>query len=431
MHTIDPASRSIWRAKNPVLPLDRRAQAALSRLFNPTEFLGLPNGDSPSCDLPEARAEFGLSERAIESGSLSTALEAGPVPEPAAGVAEVAAELLGELRAGIQALELGGNRRRKASRSVSGDLQVSRGTTQELAAEEVISSSGSQMLDRLLPEGGFLRGSLVEWLSPGAGSGAGLLALIAAIRACRPTAISNRHSSSTTPASAAESTGVLVVVDRQRRFYPPAALRWGISPEQLVVVQPQTEQDERWALDQALRSPAVNAVWASLERVDERSFRRFQLAAERSGVLGMLVRPAAARGQPSWSEVQLWIESCARSATAANPPSSWAWQVEILRCRGGTVGQNTQVRMDETTGEFQEARNMNSEVHRECSAQDENASATQTPLQTQDDVASEISASNSYESETDSQKTKSRSAGALRLASQLAHPTVGRRSARA
>src|SRR5580698_5983383 len=52
------------------------------------------------------------------------------------------------------------------------------------ASDEAV-TTGCAALDRLLPGAGLRRGTLVEWLAPGAGSGATTLALIAAREACR------------------------------------------------------------------------------------------------------------------------------------------------------------------------------------------------------------------------------------------------------
>ena len=65
-------------------------------------------------------------------------------------------------------------------------------------------SSGCPPLDQLLPGAGFPRGALVEWLAGEPGSGAETLAMLAAREATR-------------------QGGVLVVMDRLQRFYPPAA----------------------------------------------------------------------------------------------------------------------------------------------------------------------------------------------------------------
>src|SRR3972149_6959671 len=142
--------------------------------------------------------------------------------------------------------------------------------------------TGIEGLDRLLPEGGVRRGTLVEWLSAGAGGGGGGRALGCGREGC--------------PAG-----GVAVVVDRGGEFYPPAAAAWGIDLGQTIVVHPSTSRDEVWAWDQALRSMAVGVVWGWLAELDDRSQRRLQLAAERGGGIGVLVRPAEARREPSWA----------------------------------------------------------------------------------------------------------------------------------
>jgi protein ImuA len=153
---------------------------------------------------------------------------------------------------------------------------------------EAVVSSGAPPLDRLLPEGGLLRGSLVEWLVEGEGRGAGMLALIAA-------------------REAALEGGAVVVMDRGKSFYPPAAAALGIDLEKLIVVRAGHEKDELWALEQSLACRGVAAVWAPLARLDWRSFRRLQLAAESSGALGLLLRPNQVRGQPSWAHLQLCV----------------------------------------------------------------------------------------------------------------------------
>lgn len=184
-------------------------------------------------------------------------------------------------------------------------------------------SAGCAAIDQLLPEGGLRRGWLTEWLGI-EGGGAGVLALIAARETCL-------------------DGGALVVMDRRQEFYPPAAAALGIDLETTVVVRPRTAQDELWALDQALRCGGVAAVWAPLDSVDERAFRRLQVASEEGGTLGFLVRPAARRGLPSWSDVQFWVEP---------RPSDGARRlhVEVARCRGGPSGGAAEVEFDEVTG---------------------------------------------------------------------------------
>ena len=125
----------------------------------------------------------------------------------------------------------------------------------------------------------------------------------------RSAALPPRRSVCSLPARRVAKGGVLVVIDRRQTFYPPAAAAWGIDLDRLIVVHPQNARDELWAAVQALRSPAVAAMWATIDRLDSRAFRRLQLAAQAGRTLGVLVRPASARGQPSWADVTLEVES--------------------------------------------------------------------------------------------------------------------------
>src|SRR5882757_3103204 len=159
------------------------------------------------------------------------------------------------------------------------------------AAEDAAGfSCGAAAIDRLLPGGGLRHGMLIEWLS-GVEGAVATLGLLSAREACR-------------------EGGVLVVVDRAQTFYPAAAAVWGIDLERMIVVRPRNARDELWALVQALRSPVVVALWANIERLDSKAFRRLQLAAEVGRTLGVLLRPASARGQPTWADARLEVESC-------------------------------------------------------------------------------------------------------------------------
>jgi hypothetical protein len=209
-------------------------------------------------------------------------------------------------------------------------------------------SSGAPPLDRLLPERGFVRGSLIEWLAEEEGGGAGTLALMAA-------------------REAALEGGAVVVMDRGRKshdfrygaFYPPAAAALGIDLESVIVIRAQNERDELWALDQALACRGVAAVWAPLERLDWRSFRRLQLAAESGGSLGLLLRPARVRGQPSWSHLQLLVSRPPPDARRPGKADLLAdlrgrrLQVEITR--GRTTGRSkVELEIDEVTSRVSE-----------------------------------------------------------------------------
>jgi hypothetical protein len=254
-------------------------------------------------------------------------------------------------------------------------------------------SSGCAALDRLLPTGGFPRGSLVEWLADEAGgAGAGVLAMLAAREA------SIKASTGTNAEGAAQGKAV-VVLDRQQTFYPPAAAALGVDLETAIVVRARSAAEELWALDQILRCPGVAAVWGPVAKIDPRWFRRLQLAAERGGALGLLLRPASVRGRPSWAWAQIGVapvgmggewrvegggqnpvanalrgvraprenlpshdlrapatngtEAVRHSAGGGGPHRRW--RLDLIRCRAGGMGQGhgqgpLEVELDRATG---------------------------------------------------------------------------------
>ncbi len=219
--------------------------------------------------------------------------------------------------------------------------------------------SGWSELDSILPGAGFRRGALVEWFaqpkpassdamdemaagdetssqprassagkrlgsrgrspcsSAAWGHGAGLLALRVAHELCR-------------------AGGTLVVLDQAEAFYPPTAAAWGLDLERLVWLRVKEAREAFWAMDQSLRCPAVRAVWCCLgdwdAHLDGRWFRRFQLAAEASGSVGLLVRSAAFRGRPSWAELQLEVAPVA--SDIQDDSLERMVQVKRIRCRG-------------------------------------------------------------------------------------------------
>jgi protein ImuA len=166
----------------------------------------------------------------------------------------------------------------------------------------------------------FRRGSLVEFLAD-AGAGATAVALLTAREACR-------------------EGGALVVVDRMRTFYPPAAALFGVTHE-TIFVRPRSRKDELWALNQTLRCPGVGAAVCWLEAVEERAIRGLQVVAEQSGAVGLFIRPVNVCGRPTWSDVQLRIEAMPSNERQRR------LRIEVVRSRSGHAGASAIVELED------------------------------------------------------------------------------------
>jgi protein ImuA len=100
----------------------------------------------------------------------------------------------------------------------------------------------------------------------------------------------------------------------------------------------------------------VAAAVAWPRQLDGRTFRRWQLAAEEGGCLGLLLRPEAARNGPSWADVRLWVEPLLRQVVGGDSSRRWTelsskrpLRIVLLRCRGGTDGRGVEVELDDET----------------------------------------------------------------------------------
>jgi hypothetical protein len=210
-------------------------------------------------------------------------------------------------------------------------------------------ATGIHDLDALLPDGGLRSGSVLDLLACGEASGAWTLGLLFARQICGPQSAEPRmeeRSISSDPRSSllVPRCRVLVIIDREKKFYPPAAVRLGVDLGRTYVVRPDRDRDAYAAACEALRCGAVGAVLASFERLRLADARRLQLAAERGGSVGLLVLPATAAGP-----------TCATLRCRVSPIGSVRHarrvKMEIVRCRGRGYGQSLLLEIDDATGD--------------------------------------------------------------------------------
>lgn len=238
--------------------------------------------------------------------------------------------------------------------------------TENRRDDGILIKHGCEAIDRLLPDGGYSRGTLIQWIS-GGGQGAEYLSLRVAQQAC-------------------QSGGGLVIADPCKQFFPPAAAAMGIDLNHLIVLQTTNEKDLLWGIDQALRCPAVGAVWGWLDGIEERQFRRFQLSAESSGAIGLFLQPYTAVRKPSWADVQ-WLVGMGASSSekVASLHSSYDGftrlqtssdrlmrlqtssdkfdksaglrivSLQLTRCRGTHTGKSIRLTIDPVTGVIEPA----------------------------------------------------------------------------
>ncbi len=184
-------------------------------------------------------------------------------------------------------------------------------------------STGLKALDAVLPLRGLSGGSLVEWLGE-AGAGCECLAAYGV-------------------SSHLEQGGLWCLIPAGHDFYPYRAAMESPS-QQCVVVQTKTPDEAWWAVEQALRCRGL-LTWHWADRVPERVLRRWQLAAERGGGLGILFRPQDVQRQTAWADLRLLV-----TPLTAKSGADWRLRIDVLYCRGGFGGQSLVLELNHATG---------------------------------------------------------------------------------
>ncbi|MGQ5522565.1 translesion DNA synthesis-associated protein ImuA [Chitinimonas sp. PSY-7] len=152
-------------------------------------------------------------------------------------------------------------------------------------------------LSAILPGGGWPKSAVTELLTNRPGSGELCLLLPALARLT-------------------QSGQRVVLIAPPHIPYPPAWQHAGVNLHYLTWVSTQTEAEALWASEQALREPACGAVVSWVKQpLGDRPARRLQLAAEKGGGCGFVLREANAVIQPSPLALRLSVEPVASGIT--------------------------------------------------------------------------------------------------------------------
>ena len=83
---------------------------------------------------------------------------------------------------------------------------------------------------------------------------------------------------------------ICVWVSTARTLFPPAMTMFGVQPDQFIFIDLQREKDALWAMEEALKCEGLAAVVGEIPEISFTASRRLQLAVEKTGVTGFLLR---------------------------------------------------------------------------------------------------------------------------------------------
>ncbi|WP_210257378.1 ImuA family protein [Chelativorans sp. ZYF759] len=140
-------------------------------------------------------------------------------------------------------------------------------------------------------------------------------------------------------------------------LYTPGLSAFGLDPDRLIMVGVHDIVGVLRAGVEAARCPGLGAVilepWGSHRTLDLTATRRLALAAEKSGVTVILMRPGA-REEVSAAQTRWRVASGPSVPLAANAPGRPVFDVTLLRNRAGPAGMEWRLEWDHEHHHFRQ-----------------------------------------------------------------------------
>lgn len=137
-----------------------------------------------------------------------------------------------------------------------------------------------------------------------------------------------------------EQGGACLWISTSRALFPPALKMFGVEPHRIIFIDVQQEKDILWAMEEALKCEGLSAVIAEVREISLTASRRLQLAVEKSGVTGLILRSDANRLSTTACVARWQITPIKSELDNGMPGVGFPrWTVELLKVRNGNPGK--------------------------------------------------------------------------------------------
>ncbi|QNL48729.1 Error-prone repair protein ImuA [Olivibacter sp. SDN3] len=188
--------------------------------------------------------------------------------------------------------------------------------------ESHMDSIGLGPLEAAFPNGVFPTGSIHEFIST-----------------CREESAVSSGFISGLLAKLMKNGGVCIWISSVKALFPPSIKTFGVEPDRIIFVYTEREKDVLWATEEALKCEGIAAVIAELQELDFVQSRRLQLAVEKSGVTGFVLRSNPRRIGATACVARWRISSLSSELEEGLPGVGFPrWEVELLKVRNGNPG---------------------------------------------------------------------------------------------
>lgn len=142
----------------------------------------------------------------------------------------------------------------------------------------------------------------------------------------------------------AQKNGAIVWALRRDDLHAPGLQTLGIDPDRLILVRVDKDEDVLSVQEDALRTRGVTVAIGEVDKIDLTAGRRLQLACEKSGAAGFVLRrrlygtPLQQARTPAPAAATRWRIAAMPSTTQTPGLGAPRWAARLERCRGGRTG---------------------------------------------------------------------------------------------
>jgi len=130
-----------------------------------------------------------------------------------------------------------------------------------------------------------------------------------------------------------------VWISTSRKLFPVSLCMFNVEPDRIIFMDAPRESDALWITEEALKCEGLAAVVAELDSLSLIESRRLQLAVERSGVTGFILRKDSRKRVSTVATARWKISPLPSEAEEGMPGVGFPrWKVELTKVRNGNPG---------------------------------------------------------------------------------------------
>lgn len=130
-----------------------------------------------------------------------------------------------------------------------------------------------------------------------------------------------------------------VWISTSRKLFPASLRTFNVDPERIIFMDVSKEQDVLWIMEEALKCDGIAAVVAEIHTINLTESRRLQLAVEKNGVTGFILRKDERKAVNNMATARWKITPLPSYSEEKMPGIGFPkWNVELLKVRNGNPG---------------------------------------------------------------------------------------------